>query len=98
MNDANKNVMERIDAHAQNINAARKSGVSLAEAGEQFRRALETFEQDAVAVHAGDIECEALISLVSRVERLQELRRMMEIGALWIQAQRALDATWKRLP
>lgn len=68
------------------------------ELSEQFRRALDRAEQDACVVHAGGMECEELISLVSRLERVQELRRMMELGALQIQASRALDTTWKRLP
>ena len=29
---------------------------------------------------------------------VQELRRMMEAGALLMQASRAFDVTWKRLP
>ncbi len=98
MGETNKNIAARIETHALNIQAARKSCCALWESAEQFRRALDHFEEAAVVVHAGDIECEELISLVSRLERVQELRRMMELGALQIQSGRALDVTWKRLP
>ncbi len=39
-----------------------------------------------------------LLSLRSRIERIQELRRSMELGSLVVESHRALDAAWRRLP
>lgn len=94
----NKNVKERIEAHAVNLQRLKPAANRMVEAADLFRDRMRDLEVELSVAHSGDIECKELERAVNRMERLEELRRMMEIGAFKLTIERVVDVAWKRLP
>lgn len=89
--------MNTVDATAEAINKCKWSIADMQRAGERLRESLDAADDHLRKIIAID-DHRALLSLRARIERIQELRRSMELGSLMVESTRATDAAWKRLP
>lgn len=90
-------VGDLIEAQAESIRGCKQS-IALANAcADELRDRLCAAEAALAQVMRMD-DAEDLMRLQRRLDRIQELRRMMETGSLVIEGNRAMDAAWKRLP
>lgn len=80
---------------AESIQAVRTALKDAICAEEQLRKAFERAGDALLVVDSAGLPTG---KLGERLERLQMLRRSMEIGAFGIQAEHDLDAAWKAMP
>lgn len=94
--------IDRADRQAEAINACRAAIGDAYECCNQFRARLDEAESAINTVINGTVmeidARDALDKLGRRIRRIQELRRMMEVGSLVIETSRAMQQSWERLP
>ena len=89
--------LDRIESQAEAIKSCKRSIELAYAASEEMRSCCESASAELVKLMEMDNEAD-LERLRRRIDRIQELRRVMELGSLLIEANRALDAAWRRLP
>lgn len=87
----------RIEVQATYIKMSKVRAATIHRAADDLRVALETAEVDLEQVTQMD-DAEPIQALARRYARCRELLRMMETGSLTLEAERALDGAWRRLP
>jgi predicted transcriptional regulator len=89
--------LNTIDATAESITAVKQSVALAHESSEELRARIDAAQLSLINVMEVD-DADDLRKLARRLDRIQELRRMMELGSLIVEANRALEAAWSRLP
>jgi len=89
--------LDLLESQAKAIIACRRSIELIHRASEELRSCCESAEGELVKIMEMD-NADDLKRLSRRLDRIQELRRVMEAGSLVIEASRCLDNAWKRLP
>lgn len=79
------------------ISEAKEVGYKMHRLSEDLRDRLDELDRAIIEIQTTD-DTKDLIALRERIERLHELRRMMELGSFMLQINQALDAAYKRLP
>jgi len=94
--DFQKRAMEHADRVADAIHACKKAIAEMHDASSALCAA-EVRAQDALTTIQCADDSADLEKLSNRISKIAFARRGMECGALTIEAERILDAAWKRL-
>jgi len=86
-----------VDRAAYAIKRCKRNIVGAYAATEELRERLEA-ASDSLAMLAPTDDSKDLIAIRLRIDRIQELRRMMECGSLVIRVNQAMQDAWERLP
>jgi limonene-1,2-epoxide hydrolase len=86
-----------VERTAMAIRVIKGHSAILANESEQMANWLDNIDEAFRVLRETD-SSDAVRTLHERIDRLRELRNMMELGSFQIQANRAMDEAWQRLP
>lgn len=90
-------VEDRMDEVADAIKGVKAQADSLYSLSLQIMDALVAIQRKLWTIQRFDTS-EDLVKVERRIERLHELKNMMELGSFKVQVNRAMDEAWRRLP
>ncbi len=104
MNNVSEQLERDLSDTARAVTETGRLAAEVAESNENQRRRLDEIESSVREMlgkglfNASPKLGEELRKILDRLERLHELRNMMELGAFQIQVNRAMENCWRALP
>lgn len=89
--------MNKYDQAAESILAAKRAAEDLYQLNESYREKLDILECHLRVIAKADDHDDIRV-LLNRIDRMNELRRMAEVGSFMIRVQKVMSETYRRLP